>query len=85
VSFAWPNGDPADAALDEARRLGYRLVLLADHRVCARRPDGLALSRLRLDTDAELTRARAIVAGAHSAVFQASRRARAAKDRLRGR
>lgn len=83
VSFAWPNGDPADAALDEARRLGYRIVLLAEHRVCARRPDAFAMSRLRLDADAELTRARAIVAGGHSAVFQVVRRARAARDQLR--
>ncbi len=83
ISFAWPNGDPAGAALDEARRLGYRIVLTADHRLCRRRPTADALSRLRLDADADLVRARAIVSGAHSAVFQVVRRARAARDQLR--
>ena len=72
--FAWPNGNPAEPALAALRELGYRLVLTADHRVCSRRPDPMALSRLRIDSDADLTRFDAIVSGAHPLVFGVARR-----------
>ena len=85
ISFAWPNGDPAGPALDEARKLGYRIVLTCDHRLCRRRPQADALSRLRLDADADVGRARAIVSGAHSAVFHGGRTVAAIKERFRGR
>lgn len=68
--FAWPNGNPSPVALAEAQRLGYRLVLTFDHRVCKRSPDPWAMSRLRLDSDAGLTRLRSIVSGAHPAAFR---------------
>ena len=74
--FAWPNGDPSPAALDELRSLGYRLVADCDHRLVARNADPMAISRLRLDTSVDLTRTRAIVSGAHSAVFHLQQRLR---------
>lgn len=74
--FAWPNGDPASAAADELRRLGYRLVAECDHRLAARRPDASALSRLKLDSEADPARASAVLSGGHSAVFHLQRRLR---------
>ncbi len=74
--FAWPNGNPAPAALAEARRLGYRLVLTFDHRLCKRSPDPWAMSRLRMDSDEGLTRLRSIVSGAHPAAFRLAQRLR---------
>jgi peptidoglycan/xylan/chitin deacetylase (PgdA/CDA1 family) len=74
--FAWPNGDPSPAAMEELRSLGYRLVADCDHRLVARNADPMAISRLRLDTSVDLTRTRAIVSGAHSAVFHLQQRVR---------
>lgn len=68
--FAYPNGDhtvEAEAVLDD---LGYDAGALFDHRLQRLQPDQpLRLSRLRLDSDAPLPRARAIVSGAHSLAF----------------
>lgn len=72
--FAWPNGDPSPEAAKVLRELGYRVVAICDHRLARRSGDPLALSRLRLDADAEIVRTRAILSGAHSAVFHAQRR-----------
>jgi hypothetical protein len=58
------------------RRLGYRLVVECDHRLVARRPDPLAVSRLRLDAGAGTARTAAILSGGHSAVFHLQRRVR---------
>jgi len=74
--FAWPNGDPSPDALDELRTLGYELIAECDHRLVARKPDRFALSRLKLDSNADLPRTRAIVSGAHSAVFHLQQRIR---------
>ena len=74
--FAWPNGNPAPAAADELRQLGYRLVAECDHRLAARRPDTSALSRLRLDSEADPARVAAVLSGGHSAVFHLQLRLR---------
>lgn len=74
--FAWPNGNTASAALDTVRQLEYRLVLGFDHRVCARRIDPWAISRVRIDSDVPVKRAWAIMSGAHSSVFHLSSRLR---------
>ncbi|MGB8859837.1 MAG: hypothetical protein WCC60_11310, partial [Ilumatobacteraceae bacterium] len=66
----------APAAADELRRLGYRLVAECDHRLAARLPTASALSRLRLDSEADAARAAAILSGGHSAVFHLQRRLR---------
>lgn len=67
--FAYPNGDWADAAERALVELGYRVGLLFDHRLTRRGGNPLRLSRLRLDSDAPVERASAILAGGHSGVF----------------
>ena len=76
VLFAWPNGNAAGPARSALRNLGYRLLATFDHRICSASPDPWALSRLRVDTDADLARFRSIISGAHPAVFHATRRLR---------
>lgn len=75
--FAWPNGNEAPAALSLLTLLGYRLVVKFDHRICTASPDMIAISRLRVDSSADLSRFRSIVSGVHPALFQLNRRARA--------
>jgi peptidoglycan/xylan/chitin deacetylase (PgdA/CDA1 family) len=73
-AFAYPNGnfDPTtDAVL---RELGYATALLAGHRLTPRSSDPLHLQRLRVDASAPLGRFRAILSGAHSAVFHLGKR-----------
>jgi peptidoglycan/xylan/chitin deacetylase (PgdA/CDA1 family) len=69
--FAYPNGHwTPDAARALADR-GYALGLLFDHRLNDRRiNDPFRVSRLRLDSDADLSRARAIVSGPHSFIYR---------------
>ena len=74
--FAYPNGDHSTAAEEVLRRLNYQAAVTFDHRLCSTGQDALRLSRLRLDADASLPRARSIVSGAHPALFAASRWAR---------
>ncbi len=79
ISFAWPNGDPAPAALATLDELGYRLVLACDHRLtpwAGRHVDRRHLSRLRIDSDDAPDRFRAVLSGGHSAVFHLRRRVR---------
>jgi peptidoglycan/xylan/chitin deacetylase (PgdA/CDA1 family) len=69
VLFAYPNGNwspTVDAAL---RRLQYTIGLLFDHRLAARRGAPLRLSRLRVDSTADLPRFRSIVSGGHAGLF----------------
>ena len=77
--FAYPNGDWAAATEQVLAELGYRIGVLFDHRIAAAGQAPLRLSRLRVSTDTEPRRFRAIVCGAHPLVFsmtaQASRRA----------
>ncbi len=68
--FAYPNGNfspPVDA---ELRRLGYELGLLFDHRLADVGADPLRMSRLRIDSQADLSRFRAIVSGSHSTLYR---------------
>ena len=83
ASFAYPNGDRSDWARDVALDLGYRLVLLFDHRMNRQgHPVGSGeLSRLRLDSDAPVDQVRAVASGAHSDIFQLGRRLRSVAGR----
>ena len=74
--FAWPNGDPATAALAEAQALGYRLVAKCDHRLVRMADGPLAVSRLKLDANVGVARTRAVISGAHSTVFHLQQRLR---------
>lgn len=73
--FAFPNGNWADAAAAEARRLGYEPPLLFDHRLTRPNSTSRALSRLRIDSDASPARVRGILSGAHSGIFHLSGKA----------
>lgn len=72
--FAYPNGDWTPHTELVLGELGYRLAALFDHRLGARRPSPLRLSRLRLDSDAPPERMRAVLGGAHAAAFGARTR-----------
>lgn len=74
TTFAYPNGDRTDAAAAHLARRGYRSAPVFDHRLVARRPDPLALSRLRIDADAPPARLNAILSGAHSGLYGVARR-----------
>lgn len=73
--FAYPGGAWTPDAERVLVELGYGAALLFDHRL-ARVPgdDALRLPRLRLDTNAPVPRARAVLSGAHAALFHRSRR-----------
>lgn len=74
VLFAWPNGDAAEPALALLRSLGYRAVLVCDHRLARPGADPMALSRVRIDADDTVPRLRAVASGAHPAFFAITRR-----------
>lgn len=73
--FAYPNGNRTKEAEKFAIAAGYTVRVLFDHRVARRTADGGDLSRLRLDADAPLSRARAVVSGGHSTAFRLLRNA----------
>jgi len=76
-AFAYPNGNFARAAEEELEALQYRVGVLFGHSLVGTSSQPMRLERLRIDSSAELPRARAIMSGAHSAAFQlASRFAR---------
>ena len=80
--FAYPNGNFAQAVDDELKRLDYGVGLLFDHRIAKLSQNPLALSRLRIDSQADLPRFGAIVSGGHSAVFATKRRVRRSRSPL---
>jgi peptidoglycan/xylan/chitin deacetylase (PgdA/CDA1 family) len=73
--FAYPNGNFSQAVDDELQALDYSIGLLFDHKLARLEGPPLAMSRLRVDSQADLSRFRAIVSGGHSTVFAAQRRA----------
>jgi len=70
VAVAALTGRELDDVMHTYFRLGYRLALVCDHRLCSSHPDPWRLSRLRVDAEASLPRFRAILSGAHSGVFR---------------
>lgn len=72
--FAYPNGDETAASAEVARRLGYEVAVLFDHRLTdVRVADPMRLSRLRIDATADVRRTRSIVSGAHAVAFRRGR------------
>lgn len=72
--FAYPNGDSTPFAAGVLRDLGYECALAFDHRLASLSEDVMEMSRLRLDSDVDLDRTRAIVGGLHSGLFNARAR-----------
>lgn len=68
-SFAYPNGDHTDVTEHDLGDLGYDTALLFDHQLADVAGNPLRLSRVRLDADAPVSRARAVLSGLHSAAF----------------
>jgi len=73
--FAYPNGHAPPAARRVFRELGYELAVAYDHRLAARRPDPLSLSRLAVEGDDDPARLRSVVAGLQPTLLGAARRA----------
>ena len=72
--FAYPNGNHTAFADGVARELGYVIRVLFDHRIARSGMGDRPLSRLRVASDAELGRMRAIASGAHALAFTVGRR-----------
>jgi peptidoglycan/xylan/chitin deacetylase (PgdA/CDA1 family) len=69
--FAYPNGDHTPYAESVLEELGYEVGLLFDHGLTSLDQHHLRLSRLRLGSDDELWRGRAVLSGLHSRVLGA--------------
>jgi peptidoglycan/xylan/chitin deacetylase (PgdA/CDA1 family) len=69
--FAYPNGDHTVHAESVLAELGYEVGLLFDHGLASLDQHHLRLSRLRLDSDDDLPRGRAVLSGLHSRVLGA--------------
>lgn len=69
--FAYPNGDHTAHAESVLEELGYEVGLLFDHGLASLEQHHLRLSRLRLDSDDDLPRGRAVLSGLHSRVLGA--------------
>jgi peptidoglycan/xylan/chitin deacetylase (PgdA/CDA1 family) len=67
--FAYPNGDWTAEAERAVADFGYELAVLFDHRLATTRSHALRISRLRLDSDADMARTRAVLSGAHPSLF----------------
>lgn len=80
-TFAYPNGDADRSARDILATLDDIVAVAFDHRLNRVTPDTLAVSRLRLDTDAREDRVRAVLGGAHSGLFRLRSDLRARRDR----
>jgi len=72
--FAYPNGNFSQPVDNELRALIYSIGLLFDHHLASLEGAPLAMSRLRVDSQVDISRFRAIVSGGHSAMFAAQRR-----------
>ena len=69
--FAYPNGDWTPDSERVLAELDYDLALLFDHRLAdVAEANPLRVSRVRLDTDASVGRARAILSGGHSMLYR---------------
>ncbi len=72
TAFAYPNGNWDERVRREVETAGYRLAFGFDHRL-AKLPvtDSLTVSRVRVDTAAELDRFRVLVSGLHPRIHHA--------------
>lgn len=71
AAFAYPNGNVdrrVEACVSDA---GYSLGFAFDHRVVARHPNPLRISRIRVDADAPMERFRIRVSGLHPSLHAA--------------
>jgi peptidoglycan/xylan/chitin deacetylase (PgdA/CDA1 family) len=77
--FAYPNGDSSAAVERAVADAGESSGLLFDHRLVSSSSQRFRLSRLRVDSTAELSRFRSIVSGLHPMLFQVRTAIRASR------
>jgi peptidoglycan/xylan/chitin deacetylase (PgdA/CDA1 family) len=78
--FAYPNGNWTPTVEAELRALNYAVALLFDHHLATPLNDPFRMSRVRIDSTANLRRFGAIVSGGHPGAYTA---AVVARERLR--
>jgi len=67
--FAYPNGNADDKTTKVLKDFGMELVFLFDHKINKTVLDPLNISRIRVDSDIEMTEFKAKVSGAHPFLF----------------
>lgn len=73
-SFAYPNGNWVHGTEEVIKALGYRVAVLFDHRLSRSAQHPLRRSRVRVSSDADEPRFRALLSGVHSATYHAVQR-----------
>jgi poly-beta-1,6-N-acetyl-D-glucosamine N-deacetylase len=67
--FAYPNGNADEQTTKLLASFKMKLVFLFDHKINGKILDPLHISRIRVDSDTEMTEFKAKVSGAHPFVF----------------
>jgi peptidoglycan/xylan/chitin deacetylase (PgdA/CDA1 family) len=67
--FAYPNGNADEKTTEILKSFGMELVFLFDHKINEKKLDPLNISRIRVDSDTEMTEFKAKVSGAHPFIF----------------
>lgn len=67
--FAYPNGNVSEITTKVLQNYGMELVFLFDHKINQENPDPLNISRIRVDSDTEMTEFKAKVSGVHPFLF----------------
>ncbi len=67
--FAYPNGNVNGQTTEVLADFNMKLVFLFDHKINGKILDPLHISRIRVDSDTEMTEFKAKVSGAHPLVF----------------
>ncbi len=69
ATFAYPDGDATETAVDTLQTLGYEAALLFDHRVSSGLPS-MSVSRIRVNASDSLSEFKAKVSGVHPALHR---------------
>ncbi|MDT0686563.1 polysaccharide deacetylase family protein [Autumnicola psychrophila] len=67
--FAYPNGNADEQTTKILKNFRMELVFLFDHKINKKNMDPLNISRIRVDSDTEMTEFKAKVSGAHPFLF----------------
>ncbi|GHA30286.1 hypothetical protein GCM10007103_09530 [Salinimicrobium marinum] len=67
--FAYPNGNADEQTTKILKKFRMELVFLFDHKINKKNMDPLNISRIRVDSDIEMTEFKAKVSGAHPFFF----------------
>ena len=67
--FAYPNGNADKETTTLLKSFGIELIFLFDHKINLKKLDPLNISRIRVDSDTEMTEFKTKVSGAHPFLF----------------